>query len=119
MFAPCLNETLQDNNPLIGREDELDRTIQILCRKDKNNPLHIGEPGVGKTAITYGLVERIRKNEVPDPLRGAKVFSLDLGGMVAGTQYRGDFEKRFKKVLTEISKEDLKKILKLSFQVFI
>ena len=106
MFAPCLNDILQDNNPLIGREDELERTIQILCRKDKNNPLHIGEPGVGKTAITYGLVERIRKNEVPEPLRGAKVFSLDLGGMVAGTQYRGDFEKRFKKVLTEISKEE-------------
>ena len=106
MFAPCLNDILQDNNPLIGREDELERTIQILCRKDKNNPLHIGEPGVGKTAITYGLVERIRKDKVPEPLRGAKVFSLDLGGMVAGTQYRGDFEKRFKKVLTEISKEE-------------
>ena len=106
LFAPCLNDTLQDNNPLIGREDELERTIQILCRKDKNNPLHIGEPGVGKTAITYGLVDRIRKDEVPEPLRGAKVFALDLGGIVAGTQYRGDFEKRFKKVLTEISKEE-------------
>ncbi|WP_026526054.1 AAA family ATPase [Butyrivibrio sp. VCD2006] len=106
IFAPCLNETLEDVNPLIGRKEELERTIQILCRKDKNNPLHIGEPGVGKTAITYGLVELLRKGEVPDAIKGAKVFSLDLGGMLAGTQYRGDFEKRFKKVLTEIGKEE-------------
>ncbi len=106
LYAPCLNETLRDANPLIGREAELDRTIQILCRKDKNNPLHIGESGVGKTAITYGLVQMIRDGIVPEPLQGAKVFSLDLGGMLAGTQYRGDFEKRFKKVLTEIGKEE-------------
>ncbi len=106
IFAPCLNETLKDVNPLIGRKDELDRTIQILCRKDKNNPLHIGEPGVGKTAITYGLVELLKIDEVPDAIKGAKVFALDLGGMLAGTQYRGDFEKRFKKVLAEIGKED-------------
>ena len=106
IFAPCLNETLEDVNPLIGRKDELERTIQILCRKDKNNPLHIGEPGVGKTAITYGLVELLRKDQVPDAIKGAKVFALDLGGMLAGTQYRGDFEKRFKKVLSEIGKEE-------------
>lgn len=106
LYAPCLNETLTDANPLIGRETELSRTIQILCRKDKNNPLHIGEPGVGKTAITYGLVELIRKGKVPKELQGAKVFAMDLGGMLAGTQYRGDFEKRFKKVLSEIGKED-------------
>ncbi len=106
LYAPCLNDTLFDVNPLIGRTEELDRTIQILCRKDKNNPLHIGEPGVGKTAITYGLVKLIRDGNVPEPLAGAKVFALDLGGMLAGTQYRGDFEKRFKKVLTEINKED-------------
>lgn len=105
IFAPCLNETLEDVNPLIGRINELERTIQILCRKDKNNPLHIGEPGVGKTAITYGLVEKLRKGEVPDAIKGAKIFSLDLGGMLAGTQYRGDFEKRFKRVLSEIGKE--------------
>ncbi|WP_029320200.1 AAA family ATPase [Butyrivibrio sp. AE3004] len=105
IFAPCLNDTLEDVNPLIGRTVELERTIQILCRKDKNNPLHIGEPGVGKTAITYGLVERLRSGEVPDAIKGAKVFALDLGGMLAGTQYRGDFEKRFKKVLSEIGKE--------------
>ena len=106
VFAPCLNDTLKDVNPLIGREYELDRTIQILSRRDKNNPLHIGEPGVGKTAITYGLVELIRKGDVPEPLKGAKVFALDLGGMLAGTQYRGDFEKRFKKVLADIGKEE-------------
>lgn len=104
-FAPCLNDTLKDVNPLIGREKELDRTIQILCRKDKNNPLHIGEPGVGKTAITYGLVQMIRENRVPEALAGARIFSLDLGGMLAGTQYRGDFEKRLKKVLSDISCE--------------
>ncbi len=106
LYAPCLNDTLKDASPLIGREYEIDRTIQILCRRDKNNPLHIGEPGVGKTAITYGLVELIRKGDVPDPLKGARVFMLDLGGMLAGTQYRGDFEKRFKKVLTDIGRED-------------
>ncbi len=106
IFAPCLNDTLKDINPLIGREAELDRTIQILCRKEKNNPLHIGEPGVGKTAITYGLVELLRKGEVPDAIKGAKIYALDLGGMLAGTQYRGDFEKRFKRVLSEIGKEE-------------
>ncbi|MCR4780674.1 MAG: AAA family ATPase [Ruminiclostridium sp.] len=106
IYAPCLNDTLKDVNPLIGREYEIDRTIQILCRRDKNNPLHIGEPGVGKTAITYGLVELIRAGDVPEPLKGAKVFALDLGGMLAGTQYRGDFEKRFKKVLAEIGREE-------------
>lgn len=105
-FAPCLNETLKDVNPLIGREDELERTIQILCRRDKNNPLHIGEPGVGKTAITYGLVEKLRKNQVPEALLGAKVYALDLGSLLAGTQYRGDFEKRLKKLLDAIAKEE-------------
>ena len=106
LYAPCLNDTLEDVNPLIGRETELERTIQILCRKDKNNPLHIGETGVGKTAITYGLVEKLRAGDVPDAIKGARVFALDLGGMLAGTQYRGDFEKRFKKVLSEIGKEE-------------
>lgn len=105
LYAPCLNYTLKDINPLIGREVELERTIQILCRKDKNNPLHIGEPGVGKTAITYGLVELLRQNKVPAPLQGAKIFALDLGSLLAGTQYRGDFEKRLKKLLTLIGKE--------------
>ena len=109
-FAPCLNDVLKSKaggvNPLIGREEELERTIQVLCRKDKNNPLHIGEAGVGKTAITYGLVQRIEEGKVPEPLQGCRVFALDLGGMLAGTQYRGDFEKRFKKMMNEIAKEE-------------
>jgi len=106
LYAPCLNDNVDAMNPLIGREAELDRTIQILCRKDKNNPLHIGEPGVGKTAITYGLAAMINENRVPELLKGAKIFALDLGGMLAGTQYRGDFEKRFKKLLAEIEKAE-------------
>lgn len=106
VYAPCLNDTLNEVHPLIGRKDELERTMQILCRKEKNNPLHIGEPGVGKTAICYGLVQKLQANDVPDALKGAKVFALDLGGMLAGTQYRGDFEKRLKRVLAEIAKEE-------------
>ena len=106
MYAPCLNEMLDDVNPLIGREEELERTVQILCRKDKNNPLHIGEPGVGKTAITYGLVQRINSGDVPDELKGSRVYMLDLGSILAGTQYRGDFEKRMKNVLGSLEKEE-------------
>lgn len=105
-FAPCMNELAEEMNPLIGREEELERTIQILCRKDKNNPIHIGEPGVGKTAITYGLAQRINRGEVPEPLKGAKIYSLDLGSLLAGTQYRGELEKRLKKLLEDISKEE-------------
>ena len=105
-YAPCLNDTLTDINPLIGREKEIERTIQILCRKEKNNPLHIGEPGVGKTAITYGLVELIREDKVPKALKKSRVFAMDMGTLLAGTQYRGDLEKRIKKVLLEISKEE-------------
>lgn len=105
-FAPCINDMLQNVNPLIGREEELERTIQILCRKDKNNPLHIGEPGVGKTAITYGLAKLINQDNVPAPLKGARIYSLDLGSLLAGTKYRGDFEKRLKKILSRIEKED-------------
>lgn len=105
-YAPCLNDMLNDVNPLIGREEELERTIQILCRKDKNNPLHLGEPGVGKTAITYGLAQRINDGEVPEPLKGSKIFALDMSALIAGTQFRGEFEKRFKKVMTEIGKEE-------------
>lgn len=105
-FLTCLNDVAEESNPLIGRESELERTIQILCRKDKNNPLHIGEPGVGKTAITYGLASMINEDKVPEPLKGAKIYSLDLGSLLAGTQYRGDLEKRLKKLLDEISKEE-------------
>ena len=105
-FCPCLNDTLKDTNPLIGREDETERMLEILCRKDKNNALLIGEPGVGKTAVVFGLVDKLRKGKVPGPAKKFKVFSLDLGGMIAGTQYRGDFEKRFQKALAEVSKEE-------------
>ncbi len=105
-YAVCLNDLTDQWNPLIGREEELERTMQILCRKDKNNPLHIGEPGVGKTAITYGLARLLEEERVPEPLRGAKIFSLDLGSLLAGTQYRGDFEKRFKKVMDSICSQD-------------
>lgn len=105
-FAVCLNDMTEQMNPLIGREEELERTMQILCRKEKNNPLHIGEPGVGKTAITYGLARRLEEAKVPEPLRGAKIFSLDLGSLLAGTQYRGDFEQRFKKVMDSICRQE-------------
>ena len=105
-YATCLNDEVEKVNPLIGREEELERTMQILCRKEKNNPLHIGEPGVGKTAITYGLARLLNENRVPEPLLGARIFALDLGSLLAGTQYRGDFEKRFKKVMDSISRED-------------
>ena len=105
-YAPCMNDNLESVNPLIGREEEMERTIQILCRKDKNNPLHIGEPGVGKTAITYGLARLINEGKVPEQLKGAKIYSMDLGSLIAGTHYRGDFEKRIKKVLNGISKEE-------------
>ncbi len=105
-YAVCLNEETDRHNPLIGRKEELERTMQILCRKEKNNPLHIGEPGVGKTAIVYGLAQLLNQGKVPAPLLGAKVFSLDLGSLLAGTQYRGDFEKRFKKVMDSISAEE-------------
>ena len=86
-------------DPLIGREPEVERTIQILCRRSKNNPLFVGEPGVGKTAIAEGLARRIVEDEVPEVLRGATIFSLDLGSLLAGTRYRGDFEERVKAVV--------------------
>ncbi len=89
-------------DPLIGREQEVERTIQILCRRQKNNPLYVGDPGVGKTAIAEGLALRITKGEVPDPLRNARIFALDMGSLVAGTRFRGDFEERLKNVLAEI-----------------
>jgi ATP-dependent Clp protease ATP-binding subunit ClpA len=89
-------------DPLIGREKEVDRTIQILCRRSKNNPLFVGDPGVGKTAIAEGLALRITKSEVPDVLRDATIFALDMGALLAGTRYRGDFEERLKNVLGEL-----------------
>ena len=98
-FVTCINDYVDSYNPLIGRKEELARTIRILSRKEKNNPLHVGEPGVGKTAIAYGLAALIEKGEVPDCLAGCKIYALDLGSLIAGTQYRGDFEKRLKAVL--------------------
>ena len=103
-LVTCLNDTVAEHHPLIGREKELERTIQVLCRKDKNNPLHVGEPGVGKTALVYGLTARIEKGDVPDCLKGCKVFQMDLGTMLAGTQFRGDFEKRIKQVMEGVQK---------------
>ncbi len=106
-FLENMNETCQKQNPMIGREEELERTIQILCRKDKNNVLHIGEPGVGKTALAYGLAQKILKDQVPIPLKGAVLYAMDLGGLLAGTQFRGDFEKRFKGIMEGLSAEAL------------
>lgn len=93
-----------DDHSLIGRKDIINRTIQILSRKTKNNPVHVGEPGVGKTAITMGLVKLIKEGNVPSKLKNARVFSLDIGSILAGTKYRGDFEERIKQTLDEISK---------------
>lgn len=104
-FLTCLNDRLDTHNPLIGREKELERTIEVLCRKDKNNPLHVGEPGVGKTALAYGLAARIEAGEVPERLRGSHIYELDLGSLLAGTQYRGDFEQRLKSVMKSLSSE--------------
>ena len=104
-YVTSLNEGLQDRNPLIGRNVELERTIQVLCRKEKNNPLHVGEPGVGKTALVYGLAARIEAGNVPERLTGCRIYELDLGNLLAGTQYRGEFEKRLKAIMEGIRKE--------------
>ena len=101
----CLNDLVAQHNPLIGREAELERTIQVLCRKEKNNPLHVGESGVGKTALVYGLVQRIVEGKVPERLKGSRVYQLDLGSLLAGTQFRGDFEKRVKLIMEGARKE--------------
>ncbi len=89
-------------DPLIGREDILERTMQVLCRRLKNNPVHVGEPGVGKTAITEGLAQLIARGEVPDPIKKSKIYALDMGALLAGTKYRGDFEERLKRVIREL-----------------
>jgi ATP-dependent Clp protease ATP-binding subunit ClpA len=93
-------------DPLIGREAEIERTIQVLCRRTKNNPLYVGDSGVGKTAIAEGLAKRIHDHEVPDVLQTATIFSLDMGALLAGTRYRGDFEERLKAVVTELEQHD-------------
>ncbi|MCC7037151.1 MAG: ATP-dependent Clp protease ATP-binding subunit ClpA [Alphaproteobacteria bacterium] len=104
--AYCINLNNKAINgkidPLIGRESEVDRTIQVLCRRSKNNPLYVGDPGVGKTAIAEGLARRLTEGAVPDVLKNATIYALDMGSLLAGTRYRGDFEERIKAVLTEL-----------------
>lgn len=108
LYTRNLNKAASDGEiePLIGREGIVERTIQVLCRRLKNNPILVGEPGVGKTAIAEGLASRIEENKVPDILKGYRIFSLDMGGLLAGTKFRGDFEERMKKVIEELKKEE-------------
>ena len=103
-YCVNLNKKARDGriDPLIGREPEVMRTIQVLCRRSKNNPLFVGDPGVGKTAIAEGLARKIVRGEVPEVLRDSTIFSLDMGSLLAGTRYRGDFEERLKAVMKEI-----------------
>lgn len=105
-YVTCINEHLAEKNPLIGRERELDRTIQVLCRKDKNNPLHIGEPGVGKTALVYGVARRIEEGKVPDRLKGCNIYQLDMGTLLAGTRFRGDMEQRLKQIMEGVTRDE-------------
>ncbi len=107
-YCVNLNKKAQDGkiDPLIGRASEVNRTIQVLCRRSKNNPLYVGDPGVGKTAIAEGLAKKIIDGEVPEVLENATIFSLDLGMLLAGTRYRGDFEERLKQVIKEIEDYD-------------
>ena len=102
-LVTCMNDLYMQQNPLIGREKELQRTIQVLCRRDKNNPLHVGEPGVGKTALVWGLARMIAEGRVPDRLQGCKIYQLDMGTLLAGTQYRGDFENRIKMIMDGVA----------------
>ena len=107
-FAVELTTLARENKlePVIGRTAELDRTVQVLCRRLKNNPVHVGDSGVGKTAITEGLAQRIAENKVPPQLKDSTIYSLDMGALIAGTRYRGDFEERIKKVVEEILKKE-------------
>lgn len=102
-LVTCMNDLYKQQNPLIGREQELQRTIQVLCRRDKNNPLHVGEPGVGKTALVWGLARMIEEGKVPERLMGCKIYQLDMGTLLAGTQYRGDFENRIKMIMDGVA----------------
>jgi len=107
-YCTDLNQKARDGkiDPLIGREKEVERTIQVICRRSKNNPLYVGDPGVGKTAIAEGLAKRIIEKDVPEVLFDSTIYSLDMGALLAGTRYRGDFEERMKAVISEIEKTD-------------
>ncbi|MCG8542659.1 MAG: AAA family ATPase, partial [Alphaproteobacteria bacterium] len=107
-YCVNLNQKAEEGriDPLIGRSDEIERTIQILCRRTKNNPLYVGDPGVGKTAIAEGLARRIVQEEVPEVLKGNTIFALDMGALLAGTRYRGDFEERLKAVIRELEGQE-------------
>ena len=104
-LVTCMNDHYNRYNPLIGREQELKRTIQVLCRREKNNPLHVGEPGVGKTALVWGLVRLIEEKKVPKRLKGSRIYQLDMGTLLAGTQFRGDFENRIKQIMDGVQGE--------------
>ena len=104
-LVTCINDHIDGHNPLIGREAELERTIRVLCRLDKNNPLHVGDPGVGKTALIYGLAALIRDGRVPERLAGARIYSLHLGTLLSGTQYRGQLEKRLLSIIDGMAEE--------------
>ena len=107
-YCVDLNQKARDGkiDPLIGRKTEIDRTIQLLCRRTKNNPLYVGDPGVGKTAIAEGLAKRIVDGEIPAVLENATIHALDMGALLAGTRYRGDFEERLKAVIKELEDEE-------------
>ncbi len=110
-LVTCMNDLYGQHNPLIGREQELRRTIQVLCRRDKNNPLHVGEPGVGKTALVWGLARMIEEGQVPERLKGSRIYQLDMGTLLAGTQYRGDFENRIKMIMDGVQAESANNIV--------
>ena len=117
-LVTCMNDLYKKQNPLIGREQELKRTIQVLCRRDKNNPLHVGEPGVGKTALVWGLARMIEEDgegqssgHIPERLKGSRIYQLDMGTLLAGTQYRGDFEKRIKQIMDGVQEESSNNIV--------
>lgn len=107
-FTTNLTQRARDGElePLVGREEILERTIQVLCRRLKNNPVHLGDPGVGKTAVTEGLAQRIASGDVPDILKKFTIYALDMGAVLAGTRYRGDFEERMKQVIKALEKQD-------------
>ena len=111
-----MTKAARDNklDPVIGRDEEVRRVIQVLSRRTKNNPVLIGEPGVGKTAIVEGLAQRIVKNDVPEGLKGKRVVSLDMGALIAGAKYRGEFEERLKAVLKEVLEPKAKSFCSLT-----